>query len=279
MICNDCPRKCNIDRSNQRGFCNESENIRIAKIIPNFAWEEPYVSGSNGAFAIFFSGCNLKCSFCQNYVISRGGVGKEYSILEFVELLKQADSSDCECIDLITPTHFTSKIIECLKIYKPTKKIVWNSSGYENTEEIKKLSNIVDIFLPDFKYYSSELSLEKSKCKDYFEVASKAIQEMSKLKENIIINGVMQQGVIIRHLVLPEHCRDSFKILDFISENISKPIVSLMSQYTPSGEHKEGRRLNRLEYKSVLAHAKKLGLNQGFFQELDSSNEDFIPNF
>ena len=279
MNCNVCPRKCNVDRRKILGICQEGNEIRIAKIINNFKWEEPPISRKNGTCAIFFSGCNLKCSFCQNYKISRGSVGKLYTLEEFVELLKKIDLSDNETIDLITPTHFTEQLIEAFKIYKPKKRIIWNSSGYENVESIEKLAAYIDIFLPDFKYCSPALSFQYSKAKDYFEVASKAIKKMSELKPNKFKDGELIQGVIIRHLVLPEHAKDSFKIFDFIKENIQDPIISVMSQFVPSGENKEGRKLSIIEYKAVLSHINKLGLSKGYFQELSSSNENYIPDF
>ena len=279
MNCNICQRKCNVDRKESLGFCREGDKIRIAKIIDNFKWEEPPVSGTNGTCAIFFSGCNLKCSFCQNYKISRGNVGSHFTVSEFVELLKKIDESNNESIDFITPTHFTSQILEALKIYRPKKRIVWNSSGYESVESIEKIAAYVDIFLPDFKYFSPELSLKYSSAKDYFKIASKAIKRMSELKPNKFENGQLVQGVIIRHLVLPNHAKDSFKILDFIKENIESPVIAVMSQFIPSGENKEGRRLSILEYKAVLSHIKKLGLSEGFIQELSSADEDYIPDF
>lgn len=279
MKCNACPRNCNVDRSTSLGFCNEGEKIRIAKIINNFKWEEPPISGRNGTCAIFFSGCNLKCSFCQNYKISRGNVGNLFSTEEFAKILKQADESDNESIDLITPTHFTDQILEAFRIYKPKKRVIWNSSGYESTKSIEKIAKYVDIFLPDFKYFSPELSLHFSKAKDYFDVASRAIKRMSELKPNKFENENLVQGVIIRHLVLPSHAKDSFEIFNFIKQNIDDPIISVMSQFIPNGEDKEGRKLNVIEYKAVLSHIKKLELTKGYFQELSSADENYIPEF
>mgnify|MGYP003571462952 CR=1 FL=1 len=274
-----CPRLCRVDRSKTLGFCGERNKIRIAKVIHNFMWEEPYITLKNGTCAIFFSGCNLKCSFCQNYKISRGGIGKSYSINQFVNLLKEIDSGSDETIDLITPTHFSYYILKALKIYRPKKKIIYNTSGYENEKIIKKLAKYVDIFLPDFKYFDSALSKKYSNCEDYFAISSKVIKLMTKLKPNIFKNGNLEQGVIIRHLILPDQTKDSLAILQYIKDNVKDPIISLMSQYTPSGEKKEGRKLLNLEYKVVLNKAKKLGLNKGFFQDMSASDENFIPEF
>lgn len=280
MLCYDCPRNCGVDRNKNLGFCREEENIRIAKIIENFKWEEPCISGKKGALAIFFSGCNLRCEFCQNFDISHKGKGDVYSSEEFRNLLENYDLSKFSCIDLITPTHFSSKIIESLQNFKSPIPIVWNSSGYEKEETIERLKNIVDVFLPDFKYYSSELSLKLSYAKDYFEVASKAIKKMRELKpKNIFNDEILQSGVLIRHLVLPGQVKDSFKILDYIKENINDPYISLMAQFTPINKGTLNRRIYPLEYKAVLSHAEKLNLDKGYIQDITSANENFVPEF
>lgn len=278
MNCYDCPRECGIDRNIKSGFCGEKNKIRVSKVIENFMWEEPCISGDKGALAIFFSGCNLRCEFCQNYKISHMGGGKEYSAQEFKKYLQSFDLTKFSSIDLITPTHFSSLLIEALKDFNSPIPIVWNSSGYEKVEMIEKLSRVVDVFLPDFKYFSPELSFKYSKCKDYFDKTSQAILTMVKCKkENIFENGILTQGVLIRHLVLPCHQKDSLKVLDFISKNIKNPLVSVMGQFTPTrGEL--NRKLYPLEYKVVLSYAEKLNL-KGYFQELTSANENFIPEF
>ena len=279
MRCEMCPRKCGIDREKFPGFCGERDKIRIAKIIHNFMWEEPPVSKDKGTCAIFFSGCNLRCSYCQNYKISRGGIGKEYTIEEFANLLKEIDKTDDESIDLITPTHFVYYIIKALEIYTPKKPIVYNTSGYESVEMIEKIAPYISIFLPDFKYFDEELSKKYSKAPDYFNVALKAIKTMNKLKPNKFENGELVEGVIIRHMVLPGCAKDSVKILEAISKNINDPVISLMSQFTPSGEEKKGRKISNLEYKVVLAAAKRLNLTKGYFQDLTAADENFIPEF
>lgn len=280
MLCYDCPRNCGVDRNKNLGFCREEENIRIAKIIENFKWEEPCISGKKGALAIFFSGCNLRCEFCQNFDISHKGKGDVYSSEEFRNLLENYDLNKFSCIDLITPTHFSSKIIESLQNFKSPIPIVWNSSGYEKEETIERLKDIVDVFLPDFKYYSSELSLKLSCAKDYFEVASKAVKKMRELKpKNIFNDEILQSGVLIRHLVLPGQVKDSFKILDYIKENINDPYISLMAQFTPIKKGTLNRRIYPLEYKAVLSHAEKLNLDKGYIQDITSANENFVPEF
>lgn len=278
-LCFDCPRVCGIDRSVTKGFCREDDKIRVAKIIENFMWEEPCISGEKGALAIFFSGCNLRCDFCQNYKISHIGSGEKYSPKEFRALIESFNLENFSSIDLITPTHFSSLLIEALEGFKSPIPIVWNSSGYENCDMIKKLGKIVDVFLPDFKYFDEKLAQDLSKAKDYFEVSSKAILTMRELKnKNIFQDGILKEGVLIRHLVLPGHAKDSIKLLDFIAENISQPFISIMGQFTPMGKALQ-ERLKPLEYKLVLAHAEKVGLTEGYFQELGSADEKFIPQF
>lgn len=278
MKCFDCPRMCGADREKAKGYCGEGNRIRVSKIIENFKWEEPCISGNKGALAIFFSGCNLRCEFCQNYKISHIGGGDSFTPKEFRQLLERFDLEKFSSIDLITPTHFSSLLISALKDFKSPIPIVWNSGGYEREQTIEGLSEVVDVFLPDFKYFSSELSSKLSKCPDYFQVASKAIKSMRKFKpNNIFKDGVLCEGLIIRHLVLPESYRDSMKVLDFIADEIKEPFVSVMGQFTPTrGELK--RKIYPLEYKAVLSHATKLNL-QGYFQELSSADENFIPEF
>ena len=279
MKCFDCPRDCGIDRSQSFGFCHEHNKIRIAKIIENFMWEEPCISGEKGALAIFFSGCNMKCNFCQNKAISHLGKGEEYSPHEFRKLILSHDLKKFSSIDLVTPTHFSSLLFDALDGIDIPIPIVWNSSGYEKPEMIDKISSFVDVFLPDFKFFNSNLSKDIANAEDYFSVASNAIVAMRKNKpENKLKNGVLETGVLIRHLVLPSHVQDSIKILEFIKSNIDKPCISLMSQFVPLGD-KIKRRLYPLEYKAVLSYAEKLGLNEGFIQDFESANQEYIPQF
>ena len=278
-LCFDCPRMCGVNREKGIGFCGEDNKIRVAKVIENFMWEEPCISGKKGALAIFFSGCNLRCEFCQNYQISHIGKGEKYSPEEFKRFLESFDQTNFASIDLITPTHFSSLLFEALKDFKHSIPIVWNSSGYENVDTIKKISAFADVFLPDFKFYDSALSKDLALAPDYFQVASAALKEMNSLRgENIFKDGVLTSGMLIRHLILPGHIDDSYKILQFIKDNIKNPFISLMGQFTPLGG-KITKRLKPLEYKLVCSFASKLGLNNGYVQELTSAREDFIPNF
>ena len=279
MICTLCPRNCQIDRSLGKGFCGEKEKIRLSKIIEHFEWEEPCVSGDKGALALFFSGCNLRCEFCQNYEISHIGKGQEYSEDEFVRFLSSFDFSKFSSLDLVSPSQFSLQISSALKRVKIPIPVVWNSNGYEKTDTLKEISKVTDVFLVDLKFYDEKLSQSLCGAKDYFEVASKAVKLMSELKPNIFKNGLMTQGVIIRHLILPGQVKDSFKILDFIKAEINSPIISLMSQFTPTGNGRLNRKITPLEYKTVLSHAQKLGLENGFFQDLESASTSFIPKF
>ncbi len=277
--CEICPRKCGVERCTTPGFCNETEKLRISKIIEHFCWEEPCLSNEKGVLAIFFSGCNLKCDYCQNIEISRGGVGKLYSIEEFTHLLKEKQKNHC-AIDLITPTHFSKTLCEVFEQFNKEIPVIWNSNAYETTETIKEISKFVDIFLPDFKYSSNLLSQKFSSCKDYVDYALPAITEMCKQKTDIFdAQGLMKQGVIIRHLVLPNHVENSLEVLDLIKQNFPNRMLSLMSQFTPNGNSCLDRKITPIEYKLVLTHLEKLGITNGFVQDFESANSCFVPNF
>lgn len=287
MICNVCPRKCNIERKNHAGFCLQSEKIRISKVMFHH-YEEPIVSGSEtskGSGAIFFSGCNLKCVFCQNYLISHRNKGKDITIKKLAKIFKKLEKKGALNINLVTPSHFSLQIIEALKIYKPKIPIVWNSNGYETEETIEKLKGFVDVFLVDFKYASNELSKKYSNAKDYAEFATRAILKMRELQpKDVIENGLIKKGMIIRHLILPTHSSDSLNCLNFISNNLgNNTIVSIMSQYYPCFKASEFKEINRtitaLEYKRVVAHAERLGMDNCFIQQLTSASKEFTPKF
>ncbi len=288
-LCKQCPRNCNIDRTKNVGFCGENQNCKIAKVMLHH-WEEPIISGTEqtdkkGSGTIFFSGCTLKCVYCQNYEISHKQTGKEYSVEQLANLFKILENKGATNINLVTPTHFTEQIISALKIYKPSIPVVWNTSGYEKAEQIAKLAELVDIFLCDIKYCDEALSAKYSKCKNYFEKTRNAILQMRKnCPKDIIENGLMKQGLIVRHLVLPTYYKDSYKVLEWIEKNLGKhTIVSIMGQYTPCNKAEIypeiNRKLKPLEYNLVIHHAEKLGLDNCFIQELESASTDFIPNF
>ena len=285
MICSICPRKCNIDIETKKGFCGKVGNkIKIAKVMRH-NWEEPIISGKKGSGAIFFSHCNLKCVYCQNYQISHLGNGKEISVLELANIFKKLEDCNVENINLVTPTHYTKDIIKALKIYKPNIPIVWNTSGYEDVNTLRLLDGLVDIFLFDFKYFDNYKAKLYSSAPDYFDVCLSAIKvAKSIVPKDIIENGIMKKGVIIRHLVLPNNSSDSIKIFDKLFENFNNDIyISVMSQFTPFYKALDITELNAklkpLEYKKVVSHIKKLGFKNGFIQELSSATCNYTPNF
>ena len=287
MNCNLCPRKCNIDRNFKTGFCGQSNTVRISKVMLHH-FEEPIISGNEkakGSGAIFFTGCNLKCVFCQNVPISHKNKGKNITVEKLANIFKKLEKKGAYNINLVTPTHFTNQIIQALKIYKPKIPVVWNSSGYEEKTEIEKLKQFVDIYLVDLKYMDNNLSAKYSRANNYVEKATSAIMQM---KENqpidIIENGLMKKGIIVRHLILPTHTNDSVKCLDFINKNLGKDtIVSLMSQYEPRYDAVNYAEINRkittLEYKRVVNYALKLDMGNCFVQDLSSANSKYTPKF
>ncbi len=286
MICNLCPRSCNAERNeNERnGFCKMPEFPVLARAdIHN--WEEPCISGENGTGAIFFSGCSLKCCFCQNYPISHENKGEKITTERLIEIIKELEEKGVHTIDFVNPTHFSHVVIDALTRYKPSVPVVYNSSGYDSVETLKKLDGLVDIYLPDLKYFSREKSTQYAKCTNYFEKTSEAILEMYRQQpSNEFENGIIQKGLIIRHLVLPRNVDESKNILLWIKDNLpNDTFVSLMSQYTPYGnivEIKElNRRLTTAEYNKVVDYFYELGLINGFMQEKTSAKTDFIPDF
>ena len=285
-----CPRNCGVDRARgETGFCRESDDIRIARYSLH-AWEEPVISGTRGSGTIFFSGCNLKCEFCQNRVISHEGKGEAISVERLCEIMLELQEMGAENVNLVTPTHFADKIAEALRSVKGRLSIpvVYNSSGYEKVETLKMLEGLVDIYLPDYKYFSDELAAKYSSAKDYRKNAEAAILEMFRQTgEAVIENGIMKKGIVIRHLVLPSCRRDSIAVLERIAEILPKDkiLVSVMSQYTPDfaikadTPYKELRRaITSFEYSSVAERAVSLGL-EGFFQEKSSATPDYTPDF
>lgn len=287
MNCNMCPRKCNIDRNTRLGFCGQREKVRISKVMLHH-FEEPCISGDEtmkGSGAIFFAGCNLKCVYCQNYPISHKNKGKDVSIKKLAKIFKKLEKKGALNINLVTPTHYQTQIVEALKIYKPNIPIVWNSSGYESQESIQKLKDYVDIFLVDMKYMDNNLARKYSNAENYVENCIDTILTMKKLiPNNEFASSIMKHGLIIRHLILPGLTEDSLRVLDWISDNIGQEtIVSLMSQYEPRyGANKFpeiNRKITPLEYKRVIAHALKLNLLNCYTQDLSSADSKYTPKF
>ncbi len=262
-------------------------NPKIAKAYLHM-WEEPCISGTNGSGTVFFSGCSLKCCFCQNYRISAGNYGREITVKRLAEIFLELQAQGAHNINLVSGTHYVPQIIAALDICGSELKIpvAYNSGGYENTETLEMLRGYADIFIPDFKYYDSSLSEKYSSAPDYFEAAAEAIGKMIEIAGKPVFDssGIMQSGVIIRHMVLPSHRKDSEAVLRKISELYPKDsfLLSLMSQYTPfyrSSEHKEiNRRISTYEYEKTADIVRELGFD-GFMQERSSAKEEYTPDF
>ena len=284
MICNACPRGCNVDREVSLGYCKSPEKFKLARASLHY-WEEPCISGKNGSGAIFFSGCNLGCVFCQNYEISHGCKGVEVSDEDFVRIMKRLVDEGANNINFVNPTHYSLQLLRVLEKYKPPVPIVYNTSGYDSVETLKMLDGAVDIYLPDFKYIRPEKALKYSKAEDYPQVAEEALAEMKRQVGDDVFdeNGIMQRGMIIRHLVLPSNTNSSISVLDYLAENFGDTYISVMAQYVPCGnltEYKEiNRRLTQREYDKVVNHIFDLGLQKVFVQELESAVTDYIPDF
>lgn len=286
--CNLCPRECNVNRDFEYGFCQCGSSIKIARAALH-AWEEPCISGTRGSGTVFFSGCTLLCCFCQNHKISREGYGQEISSERLADIFLELQEKGAHNINLVTATQYLIPILKALDLAKQKLKIpvVYNSSGYERPETIRMLKGYVDIFLPDFKYFSNELSMRYSQASNYLSVAQAAVQEMIHQTGAPVFDpdGIMQKGVIIRHLVMPGNRKDSFLILRWLNENLAKGsfMLSLMSQYTPYVQNPHFKELNRrittFEYQSVVDEAIRLGLTNGFMQERSSALEEYTPPF
>lgn len=284
MICNACPRGCNVDREISLGYCKSPEKFKLARASLHY-WEEPCISGKNGSGAIFFSGCNLGCVFCQNYEISHGCKGVEVSDDHLVRIMKRLVDEGANNINFVNPTHYSLQLLRVLEKYKPPVPIVYNTSGYDSVETLKMLDGAVDIYLPDFKYIRPDKALKYSKAENYPQVVEEALAEMKRQVGDDVFdeNGIMQRGMIIRHLVLPSNTNSSISVLDYLAENFGDTYISVMAQYVPCGdltEYKEiNRRLTQREYDKVVNHIFDLGLQKIFVQELESAVTDYIPDF
>ena len=287
-ICSICPRNCQVDRaSGQIGFCRVSNRIKVARAALHM-WEEPCISGDDGSGAVFFSGCNLKCVYCQNHDISDGKTGKEISVERLAEIFLELQDKKANNINLVTPSHYVLQIIDAISSVKDRLKIpvVYNSSSYEKVETLRMLEGYVNIYLPDCKYYSNELSIKYSNAPDYFDTVLAAIKEMLRQvgKPCFDNRGMLKSGVIIRHLVLPDNIKDSKQLLNRLYSEFGDDVYfSIMSQYTPVCEldaHPElMRKITDDEYNEVVDFCIDLGIENGFIQEGDVASESFIPAF
>ena len=282
-ICTLCPNECKVDKQFQIGACGTDANVKIAKFYLH-KFEEPVVSGTNGSGTVFFCGCSLRCAFCQNYSLSRVERGKTVSVYELADIFRKLEDMGAHNINLVTPTHYSDKIIDALKVYKPKIPIVYNTHGYENVENLKKLNEYVDVYLPDVKFFSPALSKRYTGKENYFEVASTAVEFMIKSKPlKFGDGGLIKSGVIVRHLVLPQGVSDSKKILDWYSAFKANAYINVMSQYTPFGNIDKfpelKRKITAREYDTVIDYALSLGIENMYYQQLDSADEKYIPEW
>ena len=282
MICSICPRHCNVDRSVNLGFCQSPDNFRVARAALHF-WEEPCISGKEGSGTVFFSGCNLKCVFCQNNEISAENKGVEISDDKLISIFENLISQGANNINLVNPTHYAKRLAKVLSRWKSPVPIVYNSSGYEEVETLKALDGLIDIYLPDLKYIRTEKAMRYSKAADYFEKASAALLEMRRQVEDKFDGDIMKSGMTIRHLILPQNTNSSISVLDFITSHFPNTFVSLMAQYTPCGDLSEfpeiNRKITKREYEKVVNYAFDNSFDKLFIQELSSADKSFIPKF
>ena len=284
--CNLCPRECSVNRNNKElGYCRASNKLKIGGYHLHM-WEEPIISGKNGSGTIFFSYCNLRCIYCQNYDISIYDNGEEITIDRFANICLELQDMGAENINLVTPSHYIPLIREGLIMAKDKGlniPIVYNTSGYEKVDSLRLLDGLIDIYLPDFKYYDDNLG-KYSNVNNYFEIADKAIQEMYRqVGSPIIKKGIMRRGIIVRHLVLPHHSDDSKKVVKYLYDKYGDNIyLSIMNQYTPVRRCKYlelNDRVSEKEYDNVIDYAYDLGIRRCFVQNSESQSESFIPVF
>ena len=302
--CSICPRRCGVERyRGRKGYCGENGEIIVARAMPHM-WEEPVISGDRGSGAVFFSGCNLHCVYCQNKAISDGGQGKAVSVGRLKEIFLELQDKKVYNINLVTPTHYAKEIKEAVALARDeglTLPVVYNCGGYESVESIKALKDTVDIWMPDMKYISGETAKNYSNAPDYFERASEALREMVtqvKAKGGTVIRSadqsdpgmsirIMERGVIVRHMLLPGNVAESKRVLRFLHETYRNDIyISIMSQYTPMPQILAGdrfpelkRRVTKEEYERLVDFAIRIGIENAFIQEGDVAEESFIPDF
>ena len=285
--CEICPRKCKVNRYEKKGYCRCDDKVRIALVSKHY-FEEPCISGRNGSGTIFFSNCNLNCIFCQNHDISQGGKGIDVTVERLAEIMLEQQERGANNINLVTPTMYVEQIIKAIDIAKEgglNIPIVYNTNGYEEVETIKKLNDYIDIYLTDFNYFTNELTIKYSKAPNYFEKVTSALLEMQSQFDEYVFDGeIMKKGMIVRHLVLPNHIQNSKNVLKWIKENLRKDIyVSVMAQYFPTykavGDELIGRKLSFSEYRKIEQYFYGLDIKNGYIQDLGKHEEEFVPDF
>lgn len=295
MICNICPRKCNIDRAVSHGYCGESDSVRLARAALHM-WEEPCISGDRGSGAVFFTGCNMRCVFCQNSEIAHGNVGMEVTIDRLADIFLELECKGAANINLVTPSHYVVQIKEAMEKARALGlkiPFVYNTSSYEFPQTLQMLDGLVDIYLPDFKYMDASLSAKYSNAPDYPDVASAAISEMVRQISDRFGNeelctfdedGMMKHGVIVRHMILPGHTKDSIDVIRTLYEKYGDSVyISIMNQYTPLPHVKKYRELDRKvtrrEYDKVVSAAIDMGVSNAYIQDGETGSDSFIPSF
>ena len=288
MVCNICPRRCGAERgdSTPGGVCASPALPRIARAAPHFG-EEPCISGANGSGTVFFSGCNLRCVFCQNSQISRGGTGKTVSVRRLRDIFLELQDKGVHNINLVTASHYVEPVAEALREAKLNIPVAWNSSGYDSLEALHRLDGLVQIYMPDLKYGSSDIARRYSAAPDYPEVARAAILEMYRQTGSFVLdeNDMLKSGVLIRHLILPDNERSSREVIDFVADNFPGDMVlfSLMSQFTPMPGTERFPELQKTVTPELndrlIDYMCARGIEYGFWQEPDSASGDMIPAF
>ncbi|UCG43838.1 MAG: radical SAM protein [candidate division WOR-3 bacterium] len=285
MLCTACPFECEVDRSIERGKCRASDRIEVS-IARLHHWEEPPISGSQGSGTVFFSHCNLRCRFCQNYEISQLGRGREVTDEQLLGMMYRLQDQGAHNINLVSPTQYTDQLVPILERAELHVPVVWNSNGYEKVDRVRRLEGLVQVFLPDLKYHSDELARRCSGAPAYFSHASAAVAEMKRQTgtNRYRDDGTILAGVIVRHLVLPGQVEDSIRVLDWIAKELGNDTsVSLMAQYYPCHRAREldgmNRRLTAAEYERVRKSFLKLGFEEGHTQDLSSAKKDYTPDF
>lgn len=282
-VCNICPRKCNVDRSIKAGVCGVTDTLKIARAAAHF-WEEPCISGTGGSGTVFFSGCNMKCVFCQNYEISTGGFGKEITVDRLCEIYDELIYNGVHNINLVTPTHYTDKILSSLEKPLPVP-VVYNSSGYDSVETLKKFEGKIQIYLPDMKYMDSSLAKKYSLAPDYPEKAKEAIREMFRQVGEAVFDedGIMEKGVLIRHLMLPEEIENTLDVIDWVSSEFGDKVVfSLMSQFTPNKNcniPELQKTVSEEEYNKAVDYMYLCGMENAYVQDFSSAKKEYTPPF
>lgn len=287
--CTLCPRNCHADRTNgKRGYCRVTDELIVARAALHM-WEEPCISGEEGSGAVFFSGCTMGCVYCQNFNITNGSTGRKITIERLSDIFIELQNEGANNINLVTPSHYVFQIIEALDKAKNKGlhlPVVYNTNGYEKVETLELLEGYVDIYLPDFKYFNSDIGKRYSNCSDYFSCASTALEEMVRQRPNPVFDdtGMMKKGVVVRHLMLPGYLEDSKNIIRYLYETFKDHIyISIMSQYTPlqnvSAFPEINKKIDEKEYAELVDYAINLGVENGFIQEGETASESFIPDF